>query len=244
MNRRMRSTLLVAGLFAVALATSAGAQDFQVKGTSNVILHSQNIDTITSDKIAVHGQSLPQAYWGVGAQFEGGYTGVRGYATMTGAGSRFAGYFYASGGDNNYGLYSSAYGGTTQYAGYFNGNVHINGTLTQTSDARLKKEIADLPNALGQVMSLRPRTYRYRISDFPGMSLAEGKQFGLVAQEVAAVYPEIVREVVAPAEKGKTAEKFLAVDYVKLIPVLVKAIQEQQAEIEALKAQVQQLQKN
>jgi len=244
MKRFTRNVFLATGLSAMCVASAASAQDFQVKGTSSQIIQGQNTDTSTSDKIAVQGLSTPQPNWGIGGQFQGSYMGVQGYAYTAGVGSRYAGYFYASGGDYNYGIYSSGYG-TNSYAGYFAGNVYVSGTFTNPSDVKLKKDIADLGGALPQVLSLRPKTYRYRTSDFPGLNLAEGKQVGLLAQDVAAVFPDMVHEVAIPtAEKGKVPEKVLSVDYMKLVPVLIKAVQEQQTEIEKLKAQVQQLKKN
>jgi hypothetical protein len=56
---------------------------------------------------------------------------------------------------------------------------------------------------------------------------------GFIAQEVEKVLPGVVTE-----NKGTKA-----VDYVKLVPVLVKAMQEQQKEIEALKSRVEALEK-
>jgi hypothetical protein len=247
MHCHMKNVLLASALFAMALATSAAAQDFLVRGTSSTILHSQNIDSSAIDKIAVRGVSTPQPHWGIGGQFDGGYNGVRGFATLSGVGTRIGGYFAAQSGSTNYGIMATASGGSgsTSWAGYFTGNVYVSGTLTQASDARLKRDIADLTGALPQLMTLRPRTYRYRTSDFPAMNLAEGKQVGLIAQEVAPVFPELVHEVVAPSEKGKDpGEKTLSVDYVKLVPVLIRAVQEQQAEIEALQATVKLLKKN
>ena len=57
--------------------------------------------------------------------------------------------------------------------------------------------------------------------------MQEGTQLGVIAQEVEAVVPEVVYT----DDKG-----FKSVDYIKLTPVLIEAIKEQQKEIEELKA--------
>jgi hypothetical protein len=228
----------------MGLAATARAQDLQVKSGSGAgdVFAAQNTNTGGNDVIAVHGLSLPQPYFGIGGTFEGGWHGVNGFAQLSGTGSRIGVYGFAGGGaSGNYGVYGAATG-TSAYAGYFSGNVYTTGTYT-SSDAKLKLNIQDLPDgALGQVLRLKARTYRYRTVEFPKMGLPEGDQIGLVAQEVQAVFPQIVKQVTAPQdEHGKAQETFLGVDYAKLIPVLVKAVQEQQGQIEALKAQIARL---
>ena len=88
------------------------------------------------------------------------------------------------------------------------------GTIN-TSDARLKKDVADLRYGLREVLKLRPVTYQWK--DRP-----DGRQhLGLIAQEVQKVLPEAV---VAPSDPDSP----LGMSYAELVPVLVRAIQEQQ----------------
>ncbi|HEV3189315.1 MAG TPA: tail fiber domain-containing protein [Polyangiaceae bacterium] len=235
----------------LALSVSpARAQEFRVQGSntsSTDIFDSNNTATNAQDRIAVHGLSLPQAYWGIGARFEGGYRGVDGYATMSGAGARYGGYFQAAGGSTaNYAVYAYAPTGASNYAGYFSGNVYVSGTLTQASDFKLKTQLQDMPaGTLSQVLKLRPKTFRYLSSSFPALSLPEGDQVGFIAQDVAVLFPQLVKEISVPStDKTKPDEKFLSMDYVKVVPLLVKAIQEQQAQIDALKAQLDALTKH
>ncbi len=77
------------------------------------------------------------------------------------------------------------------------------------------------------------------------MNLPEGPQVGFIAQQVAEVLPELVVEAVHPPaedplDRSLTAEpiRYQALKTIELIPYLVRAVQEQQAEIEALKAQL------
>lgn len=90
------------------------------------------------------------------------------------------------------------------------------------SDRRAKSNIRNLGYGLSEVMQLRPVSYSY--NNQPNGR----KKLGLVAQEVQAVVNEAVTA-------GKNSEEMMSMNYTELIPVLIKAIQEQQAEIEALK---------
>lgn len=153
--------------------------------------------------------------------------------------------------DNNtgqkYALYSGvSCSGSGVYAGYFNGDVYVSGTVTQTSDARRKTDVAELGNAMDLIRQLNPKTYHY-LTD-ASLALPEERQFGFLAQDLEQVLPELVKTVGVPGTpetadgelsqtlSGQKAQSQLkSVNYIALIPILVKALQEQQAEIEALK---------
>ena len=122
--------------------------------------------------------------------------------------------------------------GTVQARLYDNGNFHIDGTLTQNStqvpsDIKLKKNIAPINNALSLVDSLNGVHFDWRKDN--------KKAIGFIAQEVEKVLPELVGEV---RELHNKEEKHKTVDYQSVIPVLVEAIKEQQAQIEALQEQI------
>jgi hypothetical protein len=156
---------------------------------------------------------------------------------------------------NNYAVYGDAGGYTSgtpgnpagpTYAGYFNGDVYISGVYGP-SDQKLKKDIISLQSGLDVVMRLRPVTYNYRQSEFPGMNLPGGKQYGLIAQEVEAILPDLVMNNVNPAREDANGNEiapavdFKSLSYQELIPVLIKAIQELQAQNEKQDAVIQQL---
>ncbi|HKK63589.1 MAG TPA: tail fiber domain-containing protein, partial [Bacteroidales bacterium] len=66
--------------------------------------------------------------------------------------------------------------------------------------------------------------------------------YGLIAQEVKFVMPHLVKggnldSAQQDVEDALSEEGYMVLNYINLVPVLVKAIQEQQAEIEALKAE-------
>jgi hypothetical protein len=110
------------------------------------------------------------------------------------------------------------------------GNAWLAGTLTQASDARLKKNIQPLSSTLKNLNQINGYTYNW---------IKEQKdnehQIGLLAQEVQKIYPQLVKE----NNKGE-----LSVNYTGLIPVLLEGMKEQQKQIDELKKVVQQLIKN
>ena len=106
-----------------------------------------------------------------------------------------------------------------------NGNLTIAGTLTQSSDRRLKTDIHPLTDALAGLARLQPVRYRFR----EGTNRPEGVHIGLIAQGVEAVFPELV---------SQGADGYLSVSYANLSAVLVQALHEQQDEIETLNARL------
>jgi len=137
-----------------------------------------------------------------------------------------------------------------RYAGYFEGPVYGTSTFTAmeflvNSDERFKKNISHIgrERSLTNVMKLAPVEYELQQisvateSDtlsteeavlFNESSAEFGKtQFGLIAQDVEAIYPELVYE---------DGNGYKSVNYIGLIPLLIQSIQELTAEVEELKA--------
>ena len=104
-------------------------------------------------------------------------------------------------------------------------NVNVANTLTTmefalSSDKRLKKDISPTKYDLNSVLNLNPVDYKLKSNN--------KDQTGFIAQEVKDVIPELVNGVEGDLEKGET----LSINYIGLIPVLTKAIQEQQSQID------------
>ncbi len=106
-------------------------------------------------------------------------------------------------------------------------------SLTETSDARYKRGVTDLPNALETVSKLRGVRYYWNREAYPEKTFEDGPQLGFLAQEVREIVPEVVSE----DDSGS-----LSLAYGKLVPLLVEAIKEQQARIQALEAEMSELQ--
>ena len=102
----------------------------------------------------------------------------------------------------------------------------LNGTI-QTSDLRLKTNIEPITYGLNEVMQMRPVRYNWK------MTPNSDSKIGLIAQEVRKIIPEVV--------VGDESKENLGMNYAELVPVLVKAIQEQQAEIEQIENNIKAL---
>ena len=129
-----------------------------------------------------------------------------------------------------------------QYAGYFDGPTYCSSTITATnfitnSDITLKENILPLadskaPSAtLNQIMDMNVISYNYKDKEIPEAerdtispelakarySVAKNRHYGLLAQELQEIYPDLVYE----GQDGK-----LGVNYVELVPILIQSIQE------------------
>ena len=104
-----------------------------------------------------------------------------------------------------------------------------NGVYASSSDLRLKKNISNLENQLEKVMKMRPTKYQFKAQEGEEYSL------GLIAQELQEIVPEVVTEIANEEEAGVD---YLGVAYSELVPVLIGAIQDQQAIIDAQKTEL------
>jgi hypothetical protein len=102
--------------------------------------------------------------------------------------------------------------------------------FSANSDERLKDIIEPIVNATEKVSSLRAVIGKYKTDE-------EGKRRSfLIAQDVQAVLPEAVTASKLPNSEDDT--EYLGIAYTEVIPLLVAAIKEQQATIEALEARI------
>lgn len=159
---------------------------------------------------------------------------------------QYAVYGEANGGNQNgsaIGIYGNVINeGANDYSGNFNGKVVASAFIT-ASDKRLKKGIKEEVSAIEKIMQLKPVSYTYDKTVSKWMNLEYNKtSHGFIADEVLAVFPEMVNEfnepVMGNAKELEAARKFKAVNYIQLISVLTKGMQEQQAEITALKNEI------
>jgi len=167
-----------------------------------------------------------------------------------------------SGAGVRYGIYSRALG-AANFAGFFDGNVTVQGTLTVASDDKLKINVNSVDNALAIIQQLDAKTYDFR-TDIKGVSFPEGHQIGLLASQVEKAAPMLVKEIktpvameipgplspenaaksgdgnpVPPQNQKEEMYSYKAVNYIGLIPVLIQAVKEQQQMIENLQKQLQ-----
>ncbi|RFZ95296.1 tail fiber domain-containing protein [Mucilaginibacter conchicola] len=112
------------------------------------------------------------------------------------------------------------------------------------SDKQIKTSTAPITNSLNYIAQLKPISYSYDQQQYKQLHLPGGTQYGFIAADVKQVLPSVVdaKNNWYPAGKGnQRAITTPEVDLQKLVPLLVSAIQEQQAQIEQLKLEVQQL---
>ena len=104
------------------------------------------------------------------------------------------------------------------------GTVVGSGPYVDSSDARFKKNIKPLEQALDKVCALRGVSYDLRLDEFPHKNFGNDTQIGWIAQEVEKIAPELVVE---------DADGYKAVAYARSTALLGSAIAELRAEMSA-----------
>ncbi len=113
-----------------------------------------------------------------------------------------------------------------------NGRLDVSGSINANqillaSDAQFKKDITQLKNSMDIINRLNPVTYNFQRDEFPSFGFSNSLQYGFIAQELEKVLPTHVEEI---------ANGYKAVNYVMLIPILTKALQESDKELKQTKA--------
>lgn len=221
-------------------------------GYSNAGVHGDAVGTASGQNNGVYGNAS-----GSPDNRGGAFT-----ATATGTGlnagvyasaqlasiANYGGSFTASSSTGNtaYGIYAEASGTGANYAGYFNGDVYINGGATSgtgyviASDQNLKTHIEPISNALSTINHIEAKSFYYDTLNTNNLKLSSKKQYGVIAQQVETVLPELVSATTKPADIDTTgviihpAYTFKAVNYNAFIGLLIKGMQEQQAKIDSV----------
>ena len=108
-------------------------------------------------------------------------------------------------------------------------NATFAGTVSDSSDSRLKTNIRTLDSTLSKVMSLRPVVFN-RLSQ-PEDSESTSKEYhGFIAQEVGSLFPDLIH--VNPGNVFGEIADLQSIASKEIIPILTKALQEQQVKIE------------
>ena len=118
------------------------------------------------------------------------------------------------------------------YMLYVQGTAYATGSWS-SSDARFKKNVMPIDHALERIMDVEGASFEFRREEFQGYRFDQGTQFGLIAQDLEKVFPEIVKT---------EADGYKSVNYNGMIPVLLEAIKEQQREIDELRAAMAEMQ--
>ncbi len=165
--------------------------------------------------------------------------GVIARANGTNAQNNIAGYFEAQNGAfTNIGVFATADGSVTgnpqtnnNLAAYFDGDVLITGSFGP-SDENLKTNIQDYQGGLDIINQLEPKTFEYDHAAYPSMNLSNGLQYGLIAQDVENILPDLVTETNHPETYDSLGNvihqsiSFKGLEYQQLIPVLISGVKE------------------
>lgn len=181
--------------------------------------------------------------------------GVIGVAGNMTSGYNYGVYGSLAGTNNGAGIYGTVSSDVPKingiYAGYFFGDVYTSGTLTAKefttlSDARYKSNIQQInSNALTKISALNP--VQYTMASATAIAFANTEKsdtmsttittqnedlaemnkihYGLLAQEVKEIYPELVHEDDAGV---------MSINYIELIPLLIQAVQDLSEQVSVL----------
>lgn len=144
--------------------------------------------------------------------------------------------------DNTYDLGSATLRWNDVYA--------TNGTIV-TSDRREKEQIVPMEYGLKEIMQLKPVTYKWKRNRIGNTTLSNQDKelkLGLIAQEVQQVLPEVVQthnwralSEENPNNYTKVPMERLGMSYHEIVPVLIKAMQEQTEIIEKQNSEMDEL---
>lgn len=124
----------------------------------------------------------------------------------------------------------------TSWNGVFRGDVIAYGSMSSISDKRIKENIEPYENVLDKLCSLG--VYSYNKITLPEHK-RNRKEIGVIAQEVEAVFPELVNEEkVDKPQDANGLEQIKTVDYEHLTAILLQSIKELRNEVEELKARL------
>jgi hypothetical protein len=121
------------------------------------------------------------------------------------------------------------------------GAATLTASAQKINEQELKVNIGKIANSTQHLKNLEPVTFNYDVSKYKHLKLPAGAQYGFMASNVQTEFPEMVYEASKVYDSGKNSSKvakYSEVQTENLIPVLVAAIKEQQAEIELLKKEV------
>ena len=222
----------------VLYQSAAGTTGFVANGTTGQFLQSNGASAPTwatidlSSRVAKSGDTMTGnlSISAGGLSVAGGVTIATGGLTVSASGANIAGGVTVNGGAviNQGGL---SVNGLAQVNGSIvtNGDVTAFGSVGSFSDARLKDNVKQIESAVDQLSKIQGVTFTWKDHQFLGAT-AGTNDYGVIAQEVKKVFPEMVK----PFDIG--VECYDTVAYTKLVPVLIEAIKELAAEVAELKA--------
>lgn len=118
------------------------------------------------------------------------------------------------------------------YKLYVAGTAHFTG-VSGTSDMRFKESLMPIDSPLNKIMNIEGVSFAWKREEYKDKGFPEGRHYGVIAQEIEKVLPEVV---------NTSADGEKAVAYTELVPVLIEAMKEQQKVIEKQNKAIEALQ--
>ena len=199
------------------MAASGGSYQYEINGTevaridSNGDMAIRTTDTTAALTVSQVDNDNPVARFDIAC---GALNAIVGMQLRVTAGTANAANKYFLQGDDN---------GNTRVELRTDGSIYSS-YYTITSDERLKENIEDCEPMLEKLKQVRIVDFDWKDNAGP-----EGRQRGVIAQEIEPIFPELIHQPKEYKEFKKT----------EMTPILVKAIQEQQEQIESLQQQIE-----
>jgi hypothetical protein len=158
--------------------------------------------------------------------------GVQGNATSAAGQTAVGGYFNATGTGTNFALHAD---GDILFNGILSGSNNV-----MTSDQVFKTNVDSIQNAASILMQLLPKTFFFDTANTHNIQFSSKRQYGLTAQDVESILPELVYQTTKPAEYDSfgniiyPALTYKTLNYQAFIAILIKGVQQQQAQINYL----------
>ena len=167
-----------------------------------------------------------------------------GASITTQSGNTFVGHFAGGSETLSDKLYIANANSTFLIKGCFSNNTVCNAAnstaWSTTSDCRIKENVVTVPNAISKISALNPVLFDYT-TGYSETQLWSNEQrtenYGFVAQEFETVFPKYVQESNDAICAGNMVSDFRTINTGHLVPILVKAIQELEARVQALESQ-------
>jgi len=124
-----------------------------------------------------------------------------------------------------------------------NGLGYITSGVWLPSDQIFKTNIQPVQNALNIISQLNPKSFYFDTTNVYGLNFSNKKHYGLIAQDVQNVLPELVSSSYKPATYDSTGAiltqslTYLNLDYNSVFALLIQGMKEQQSKIDSSKQQ-------
>jgi len=233
--------------------TDGGYADFNIDGGS-IELRADQGNSVSSSSIKMFIDNTERMRIGASGQIG-----------LSGANYGSSGQYLKSNGSNapSWASVSSGYGSgdsptfnnltiqgasTFSSSATFSSSVTVFGSFNNYSDDRLKVKSNNIPEALSKISQMNGFYYKDSdaITDIKKGKDKEGNQLyqekettqklGVSAQELEAVLPEVISKL--DSSVSATNTEYLAVDYTKIVPLLIEGIKELKTKVETLETKV------